>query len=99
MGKKNQYTIKPGEVRNPNGRPKGTPNKTTAEMKMIISDVVSKNLEKLEEDFLKVSPATRISLLEKWAKYVIPTLSQQDVSQVIDGKINVNITFEEKKEE
>lgn len=88
-----------GNVTNPAGRPVGSPNKTTKEMQLIIADVVAKNLEKLEEDFLKVSPATRLTLLEKYMKYVIPTLSQQNVNQLVDGKINVNITFEEKKED
>lgn len=87
--------IQKGQVLNPKGRGKGTPNKTTKEMKDFIASVLSENLDKMREDFDKMSPATRWTLLEKFGKYVIPTLAQSQVNAEVNGDINIKISFEE----
>lgn len=96
MGK-SKTSIKPGEIKNPNGRPKGTPNRTTAEMKEFIAAVLSENLDRMREDFEKMTPATRWTLLEKYGKYVIPTLAQTQVSGEINGDFQIKVVFEEPK--
>jgi len=95
MGKTNG-SIKPGEVRNPNkGRGKGTPNRTTKEMKEFISIVLSENLDRMREDFEKVSPGTRLMLWDKFAKYILPTLSQTKMEGEVSGQIEVIIKYDE----
>jgi hypothetical protein len=88
-------SIKPGEIRNPKGRGKGVPNKTTKEMKDFIAAVLSENLERMRDDFDKVSPATRLMLWEKYAKYVIPTLSQTKMEGDISGQIEVIVKYQD----
>jgi len=84
---------KKGEVRNPNGRGKGTKNKTTIEMKEFISAVLSENLDRMRDDFDKVSPATRLMLWDRFAKYILPTLSQTQIEGDIRGKIEVVLKY------
>ena len=61
-----------GSTGNPKGRPKGSPNKTTTEMRDMITKFVGDNLEKIQEDFDKLDPAKRIEMLDKMMKYVLP---------------------------
>ena len=88
-------SIKPGEIRNPKGRGKGVPNKTTKEMKEFIAAVLSENLDRMREDFEKVSPGTRLMLWDKFAKYILPTLSQTKMEGDISGKIEVIVKYDD----
>lgn len=84
-----------GQSGNPAGRPKGRSNRNTQEMKEFIAAVLSENLDRMREDFEKMSPATRWSILEKYGKYVLPTLAQTDVNAEVSGEINIKISFED----
>lgn len=94
MGR-NRTSIKKGQVLNPNGRPKGTPNRTTQEMKDFIATVLSENLDRMREDFDKMNPSTRWMLWEKFGKYVIPTLAQTTVDANVTGDIKIKIVYED----
>jgi len=91
---KTRTSIKPGEIRNPNGRGKGVPNKTTAEMKEFISAVLSENLDRMRDDFEKMQPSTKWMLLEKFGKYIIPTLAQTQTTNEHSGKIEIIVKYE-----
>lgn len=57
------------------GRPKGAPNKTTAEIKEIITRIVGNQLEHIEKDLdriRKTDPAEAMRLSSKFIDYVIP---------------------------
>lgn len=61
-----------GRTGNPNGRPKGTPNKITATVRGWLLDMIQKNQEQLEEDFKSLQPLERLAMLEKLLPYVMP---------------------------
>ena len=71
-----------GKTNNPNGRPKGTPNKITADMRGWITAVIDKNRKQMERDLKKLDPKDRLQILEKLMQYVIP--KQQAVSADVD---------------
>ena len=71
-----------GKTNNPNGRPKGTPNKITADMRDWLSAVIDKNRKQMEKDLKRLEPKDRLQILEKLMQYVIP--KQQAVSAEID---------------
>lgn len=56
------------------GRPKGSTNKTTTEIKELINKLVSNNLETLESDFNSLKPELRVKLTIEMFKYLVPTL-------------------------
>ena len=71
-----------GKTNNPNGRPKGTPNKITADMRGWLTAVIDKNRKQTEKDLKRLEPKDRLQILEKLMQYVIP--KQQAVSADID---------------
>lgn len=61
-----------GETNNPNGRPKGTPNKLTGQVKELLSQALENGLESFSEDLESLEPKDRLSVLMKLASFVIP---------------------------
>lgn len=75
-------TMEKGKTNNPNGRPKGTPNKITTDMRGWLTAVIDKNRKQMEKDLKRLEPKDRLQILEKLMQYVIP--KQQAVSADID---------------
>lgn len=65
--------LKKNQTNNPNGRPKGVENKTTTEIKNLLIQVVSNNIENLEKDLQKLEPKDRLFFIEKILKLILPT--------------------------
>jgi hypothetical protein len=92
-----------GVTNNPNGRPKGVPNKTTKELKGLIHRVVEQQLETIEEDLQDLDPKDRLNVLLKLVEYVLPKQREQKIDfnslteAEIDELIN-RITDESKRQ-
>ena len=63
---------KKGNTGNPNGRPKGSKNRSTSEIKTAIQKLLDTNVSQMEVDLQKLSPKERISVLLKMAEFVLP---------------------------
>ena len=89
--------FKKGEVTNPKGRPKGTPNKSTAEIRDAYQKLVEDNLTNMTEWLVQVAaenPERAMDLMLKLSEYMIPKLARQEVTGA-DGKdLFKNIKFE-----
>ena len=89
--------FKKGEVTNPNGRPKGKPNKTTVEIREAYQRLVEDNLTNMSlwlADVAADNPEKAMDLMLKLSEYMIPKLARQEVTGA-DGKdLFKNITFE-----
>jgi hypothetical protein len=72
--------FKKGESGNIAGRPVGTPNKSTSNLRDWITDFLEENKDKVREDWLLLEPKDRIVLFEKLLKYSLPTLQSTTLS-------------------
>lgn len=70
--------LKKGMSNNLAGRPAGTPNKVTAELKTWISDLINDNRDQFKIDLQSIDADKRLSMIEKLMQYVIP--KQQTIS-------------------
>lgn len=61
-----------GTTNNPNGRPKGTPNKITADLREFVSALLNDNREQIIADLQAVEPNQRLLFFEKLLQYVLP---------------------------
>ena len=69
---------------NRNGRPKGTPNKTTNEIKGMFQLLLENNIDRLQADFDELQPNERIRYFLDLASFVIP---KQKAIEVMEKNI------------
>lgn len=72
--------LKKGETNNPNGRPAGTPNKVTKELRERIQNFLEDNWQQIEKDFATLDPEKRVMLFEKLLQYTVPRLQATDLT-------------------
>jgi len=65
-----------GQTGNPNGRPKGSPNKVTAELRKWIYGLLADNREQIVCDLQKVSPEQRLAIYV--VGYAVPKMESED---------------------
>lgn len=62
------------------GRTKGTPNKTTSEIREFYQKLINSNLYLLESDLKSLEPMQRLKMVIELSKFVVPTLKATDVN-------------------
>lgn len=77
-----------GRTNNPAGKPKGTPNRFTRDLRERIYDLIDRKWDTLEEDLDCLEPKDRLAFLEKLMSYTIPKL--QSVEYVPDAEKLLN---------
>lgn len=85
---------------NPNGRPRGTRNKATAEIYNKITAIIENNFERLQEDINHLEPKDRVRFIASLLNYIVP--KQQSIAPFIDDgepMPDVRITYVSSKEE
>lgn len=91
--------LRKGQTNNPNGRPKGKPNKLTTDIKFFFKNILEKNRAQIERDLRDVDPATRLRFICALFPYVMPKLQAVEVTKPNDEEKVKNLTDEEIKKE
>lgn len=73
-----------GKTNNPNGRPKGSPNKTTKELRELITRFVTEKWELVNNDFENLKPKERIMFFEKLLQYVLPKFHSLPINDEVE---------------
>tara|TARA_R110000772_G_scaffold75713_1_gene164103 strand:+ start:331 stop:684 length:354 start_codon:yes stop_codon:yes gene_type:complete len=73
-------------MNNSAGRPKGSKNKATTEIRERFKELVENNLSKMQNDLDKLEPHERLSVIMQMAKFVLPTLKTIDLDHTSGGE-------------
>jgi len=74
------------------GRQKGTPNKTTAEIRAKYQSLIESCIDGLKSDLQSLEPKERIKAVIELSKFVIPTMKATELFSEGPQKIKVRIT-------
>jgi hypothetical protein len=74
-------------VRNDNGRPVGSKNKSTILVKNTIASILDDNVELFKEKLLQLNDKDFVRAYMDLAKYVIPTMKAVEVNDVTEDNI------------
>lgn len=75
-----------GTTNNPNGRPKGKPNRITKEVREYLRELIEKQLPQIKRDLRALEPKDRLLILEKLMQYVIPKQQPERAQQTDENK-------------
>jgi hypothetical protein len=86
--------FQPGQSGNPNGRTKGSANKSTKEIREAYQAFVESNIPEFQTWLQNIDdPAKRFDIIVKMSEYFVPKLNRTEVTGQ-DGKdLFANVTF------
>lgn len=64
------------------GRQKGTPNRTTREIRAMLSEIVSAEIEKIPKYLNAFEPEKRLHIIAKLLPYVVPTYAEEPTKEL-----------------
>jgi hypothetical protein len=86
---------KKGKTGNPNGRPKGTPNKVTSDLRTWVNDILNDNRKQFTADLKQLEPHQRVSVFEKLLSYAVPKMqsveAKIDLEKLSDEQLDIII--------
>jgi len=72
------------------GRPKGSVNKSSNEIRETFQLLLENNLSKLQEDLNELEPKDRVKLLLNLSNYILPKLRSIDLQSDIEETITID---------
>jgi hypothetical protein len=76
------------------GRTKGTPNKTTLEIREHYQRLITDNIDLLDNDLKALEPVQRLKMIIELSKFVLPTLKATELTTDKDNRFNpITITI------
>ena len=78
---------KKGQTNNPNGRPKGKPNKATKELREALKAIVDKEFKGLPKLLQQLEPKDRTQALIKLLSFILPKPVEQEPETGTSKKI------------
>lgn len=75
-----------GKTGNPNGRPKGVPNKITSATKDWIQKIVDGNRAQYEKDLKAIPPLERVKVISGLLQFIVPKQASVDIKSQIEAE-------------
>jgi len=69
-----------GRTNNKKGRPKGTPNRVTKEIRLKIDQFITEKISEIDEIWQELEPKDKFTFLSKLLEYTLPKLRSQELN-------------------
>ena len=69
-----------GRTNNKKGRPKGTPNRVTKEIRLKIDQFITDKIAEIDEIWKELEPKDKFTFLSKLLEYTLPKLRSQELN-------------------
>jgi dsRNA-specific ribonuclease len=69
------------------GRSKGTPNKATNEIRDFFRNLISSNLDTIQQDLDTLEPKDRLKVILEISKFILPTLKATEINDISEKPI------------
>ena len=79
--------VKKGQINNPLGRPRGSKNKATADLRKSVLELLDNNWGNVQKDIKSLTPKDRLLFLEKLMSYALPKLQSMEIGADISTRI------------
>jgi len=82
--------LQKGMTNNKKGRPAGTANKVTADLRSKINAIVENQIDTIEKDLLTLKPLERLQIVDKLLSYCVPKAAQTievDLQNLSDAQL------------
>lgn len=77
---------KKGQTGNPNGRPKGVPNKITGTVKEWIASIIDGNRRQFEKDLSELEAGERVRVISNLLPFVVPKLQSASAEEILEAE-------------
>ena len=78
-----------GKSNNPNGRPPGVPNKSTARIRKFVTEFIEHNTPELQSEFEKLEGVDKFRVIERLLPYVLPKVEPEPFSDKVQFKLRI----------
>lgn len=82
-----QYQFKKGQSGNKAGRPRGSRNAVTQEIREAFAEIVHGNIDRIHNDIKHMSGRDRVKFIIEFAKFVVPTLKATELEATIHNEV------------
>lgn len=82
-----------GESGNKAGKPRGSLNRTTIDLRLWINSFIEDNKDQIIEDWKSLEPKDRIQMFEKLLKYALPTLQATSLDLGFDNLTETQLDY------
>ena len=76
-----------GKTNNPNGRPKGSKNKITKDLRLAVKSFLDSNWDDMQKSYKKLHPKDKLTFYEKLLSYALPKLQSIDANVMFADKL------------
>ena len=83
--------LKKGQTNNPAGRPKGSINKANKELREMIKNFLTENLENFQEEFVNLNTKDKLKFIADILPYGLPKYQPTEVEKEDKGTPQLNV--------
>ncbi|WP_262250089.1 hypothetical protein [Parapedobacter soli] len=76
--------LKKGQTNNPNGRPKGVPNKVSKDLREAVNSFLDANWDSIQVAFDQLDPVNKLAFIERLLRFSLPVPKAANTEMMVE---------------